>query len=452
MREIHIHVSEDERGDIVSILDEYDVNYTVISDDEGGAIYFFPIPSAMVGSMLDEFRSVEIHEEAYTVSTKAEFVETPDFVKLSEKYSDHIQQLAKSELHAKIREMQWPYQLYYLGTLLSVIAAAAGLLLDQPALIIGSMIVAPQVSSALAAPTGIILGDWDLFVDSVKEQGLGLGAAVIAAAVFGWFVRWTGIVPPGLSVMSIELIGVRLAPTALSTIGAIIAGIVGAFGYTTEQSTTIIGVMIAAAIIPAAAATGLAIAWMAPLFGVGAGLLLLVNILAINIGALATLVVMGYRPRWLGSDSSLKNSIPSGRHVVTYGTIIVLVLASLGTGYLTAMNIMYSQTANQEVEAMLNQPAYSNLTLTGVQTAYGGPVLTSTAANVTVTVSRTSNTAYSNLPNTLERQIERRTGRNVYVTVEFTESGTANRVDSTDTSDVNRWVSSRDFFGCSYVM
>ena len=426
MRELHVHASAGEREEVAAILDEYDVDYTVVSDEGEGALFFFPLPTAMVGPILDEFRDSDIEEDAYTVSTKAELAETPNFTELRQRFSDSIHKLSKSELHAKIREMQWPYQLYYLGTLLSVIAAAAGLLLDQPALIIGAMIIAPQVSSALAAPTGVLLGDWELFVDSVKEQGLGLGMAIIAAAAFGWFVRWAGFVPPGMSVIHIELIGVRLAPSALSTIGAIIAGVVGAFGYTTEQSTTIIGVMIAAAIIPAAAVVGLAIAWMEPLLGIGALLLLLVNILAINIGALFTLIGMGYQPRWSDSDGSFRESIPSGQRTAVYVTLLVLLVATLGTGVLTASNISFSRTTNEQVETTLNQPAYSNLSMSGVQTGYGGMGWESKPANVTVHVSRSSNTGYSDLPKRLEGRIERGTGRNVYVTVEYTESGTAN--------------------------
>ncbi|WP_231186662.1 DUF389 domain-containing protein [Haladaptatus sp. DYF46] len=433
MRELHVHVSEDERETVASILDEYDVDYTVVSgDEENSILFFFPLPTAMVGPILDELRASEIDADTSTVSTKAELVETPNFTELRQRYSASVQKLSKSELHAKIRGMQWPYQLYYLGTFLSVIAAAAGLLLDQPALIIGSMIIAPQVSSALAAPTGVMLGDWDLFTDAVKEQGLGLGSAILVAAAFGWSIRQVGFVPPGVSITNIELIGVRLAPTALSTIGALIAGVVGAFGYTTEQSTTIIGVMIAAAIIPAAAATGLAIAWVVPLLIIGAFLLLLVNILAINVGALVTLLAMGYRPRWAGSDGSLRESVPAGKRVVVYAMLLVLLVATVGTGVLTATNVAFSSSTNREVAATLDRPAYSDLTLSGVRATYGGIGLQSTPANVTVSVSRSSNKAYSDLPTRLERRIERRTNRNVYVTVEFTESGTANERNSSN--------------------
>ena len=184
--------------------------------------------------------------------------------------------------------------------------------------------------------------------------------------------------------------------------------------------------MIAAAIIPAVAVVGLAIAWGAPLMGVGALLLLLVNILAINIGALVTLVGMGYEPRWRESDNSLRKSIPSGKRTAVYATLLVVLLATVGTGVMTASNVSFSRTTNEQVVTTLDQPAYSNLSLSGVQTTYGGMGWQSTPANVTVRVSRSSNKGYSDLPKRLERRIERGTGRNVYVTVEYTESGTSN--------------------------
>ncbi|WP_433627157.1 TIGR00341 family protein [Halomicrococcus sp. NG-SE-24] len=437
MRELHIRIPDERLDDVTSILDDYGGDFTTITGNEGDTLVLCPIPTAAVSLILDELREAGIDDESYTVLTKAEIVETPNFDGFRERHSTTVRKLAKAELHEKIREIQWPYQLYYLGTILSVIAAAAGLLLDQPALIIGSMIIAPQVSSALAAPTGILLGDWKLFVDSVKEQALGLGVAIIGAAVFGWLVRWTGFVPPGLVLPDIELVGVRLAPTFLSTIGAVIAGVVGAFGYTTEQSTTLVGVMIAAALIPAAAATGLAMAWMAPLFGIGAFLLLLVNILAINLGAFLTLLGMGYQPDWRVADHSLRESVPSEHQVAVYGMLFLLLVVTLGTGYLTATNIVFTQAVNQEVDRTLDQPAYTNLSLSNVQTTYGGPSGRVEPTNVTVQVSRTSNQGYADLAERLEGEIERRTNQDVKVTVEFTESQTA---DSTASSATRRDV------------
>lgn len=423
MRELHVRVSEEDEEAVVSALDEEEIEYTTIEDD-GGIHLFFTLPTAATSGVLDEL--LEVDEDSYTVMTGVEFAQSPNLTDLQERYAGSLRQLSKWELQAKIREIQWPYQLYYAGTLLSVIAATAGLLLDQPALLIGAMIIAPQASSALAAPAGMVLGDWELFTASIREQALGLGLAMVGAGAFAWVVRSAGFVPPSLSITGLELVGFRLAPSLLSTVGAVVAGVVGAFGYTTEQSSALIGVMITAALIPAAAAVGLAAAWGMALFAFGAFLLLLVNVLAINVGAFVTLVAMGYRPTWNTGDRSLRASIPARRRTTVYAMLAAVLVATLGVGVLTGTNVMFTWQTDRAVEATLSEPAYEELTLSGVQTTYGGWAGVETTPEVTLTVGRPADGAYPDLANRVEDRVERRSGQDVRVTVEFVETTTVN--------------------------
>ncbi len=55
--------------------------------------------------------------------------------------------------------------------------------------------------------------------------------------------------------------------------------------------------MIAAALIPPAAAAGIAIAWGQPSAAIGSTVLVLVNVLSVNLAGLLTLWYTGYRPR-----------------------------------------------------------------------------------------------------------------------------------------------------------
>lgn len=441
MRELHIETTPAHRDAVESALDERGVDYVATPESADGdrsndarTRFTFPLPTAAVNDVLADLRDAGVDDNSYTVVTKAEIARTPRFDDLQERYSASVRKLSKIELHAKISEMQWPYQIYYIGTVLSVLAAASGLLLDQPALIIGAMIIAPQASSALAAPAGVLLSDWGMFVTSIKEQALGLALAILGAAAFGWFVRWTGFVPPLLTITGIELVGVRMAPTFLSTVGAVIAGVVGAFGYTTEQSTALIGVMIAAALIPSAATVGLAVAWAAPLLAIGASLLLLVNLVAINGGAFLTLLGMGYEPDWRAEGSSFRESISSDRRAAVYGTLLVLLVTLLGTGYLVGTNVVFTQSVNQEVQDTLDQSEYSDLSLSRVGAEYGGRLSQTGATDVSVRVSRSSERDYPDLAGELERRIERRTGRDVTVTVSFVDTRTANTSDQSATT------------------
>nr|WP_231751574.1 hypothetical protein [Halogeometricum sp. CBA1124] len=170
MRELHVEAPAGRCDDVESTLREHDVEFVTASQDDGSTLFFFALPTAAVAPILEALREAGIDEESYTVVTKAEAVETAGYDELRERYANAVGKLSKEELHAKISELQWPFQIYYLGTVLSVLAAAAGLLLDQPALIIGAMIIAPQASSALAAPAGALLSDWSLFVAVSKSR------------------------------------------------------------------------------------------------------------------------------------------------------------------------------------------------------------------------------------------------------------------------------------------
>ncbi|MBV0923937.1 DUF389 domain-containing protein [Halomicroarcula limicola] len=421
-------MSEEHESEVASVLDDEGADYTALSED-GTTHVFAPVPTPAVGDVLDAIEERDVGSDAYSVVTRAEFAETPRLPDLQERYSSTVRTLSSQELRGKIREMQWPYQIYYVGTLLSVIAAAAGLLADLPALVIGSMIIAPQVSSALAVPAGTILGDWEMVTSSLRNQVLGLALGIAGAALFAVLLRQFGFVSPRMAVTNLELLGLRASPTLLSTIGAIVAGIVGAFGYTTEQSTSLIGVMVAAAIVPAVAAVGIGIAWSVPVFTYGAFLLLAVNLLAINIGATCTLVAMGYLPKWWQRDGphlrEFRRSLPSKDRVTVYAMLGLLLVAAAGTGALTGLNIAFAQDVERETEETLSQPAYDSLTLIDVQPAYGGPPETDEPVEVTVAVSRTANESYPDIAATLERGIERRTGQDVKVVVEFTGTRTA---------------------------
>ncbi len=431
MRHINLRVYEDNREAVESVLEDHGLDYTAIRDDgdedeRQGTLFLFPLPSQAVTDVFHDLEDAGVSEEAYTVIANASHVETPNFGDIEEEYATEVRGLSRRELHSKVQELSWPPVTYYVGTLLSVIVATAGLLLDSPAVVIGAMVIAPQVSSALSMTAGVYHGDWDMFVGAAKRQSVGLAGAVVGAAGFAWLVLWAGFVPSTLDIASLELMGIRLAPTSLSSVAALGAGAVGAFGYTTDQSMSLVGVMIAAAIVPAAAAAGIAVAWGAWLIALGASLLLAVNVLAINVGAIVTLRCMGYQPVWF-DRTDLGSSLPSSSRASVSVVALLFALSFVVTGALVGMHVGYELSTNDAVDETFDEPRYADLSLVGVQSQYGG--LAGTSPNVSVTVSRTADRSYSSLPATLEERIERETGREVRVTVQYTETGSANTTD-----------------------
>lgn len=77
---------------------------------------------------------------------------------------------------------------------------------------------------------------------------------------------------------------------------ALASGVAGALAYTTGAPSTLIGVMVAIALIPPLVTSGLFIGACYGLKGFNALLLVLVNMICINLAGVVTLLYMGIRP------------------------------------------------------------------------------------------------------------------------------------------------------------
>jgi uncharacterized hydrophobic protein (TIGR00271 family) len=210
----------------------------------------------------------------------------------------------------------------------SAVVATAGLLLDSPAVVVGSMVIAPLIGPAMTASVGTVVVDDELFGRGVKLQVLGLLLSIASAAVFAWFVRTVNLIPPFTDVTQIPQVRERLSPDFLSLAVAVGAGVAGSLSLTTGVSSALVGVMIAVALIPPAATVGIGIAWGRPMVSLGSGVLVMVNILSINLASLVVLRYSGYRPtRWFQLDEARGATI---RRVGILAVAIVVLSAFLG--------------------------------------------------------------------------------------------------------------------------
>ncbi len=132
--------------------------------------------------------------------------------------------------------------------ILSSLVAAIGLLTDNVAVVIGAMVIAPLLGPNLALSLGTALGDLSLIRKSVQTLVAGLLLAVAVPAVLGMF--W----PSDVTSHELELrtvVGIDSAALALAS------GAAAALSLTTGLSSVLVGVMVAVALLPPAAALGL---------------------------------------------------------------------------------------------------------------------------------------------------------------------------------------------------
>jgi uncharacterized hydrophobic protein (TIGR00341 family) len=194
----------------------------------------------------------------------------------------------REELYNNIEKGSRPDADYLLLVFLSTIVAAIGLIENNVAVIIGAMVIAPLLGPNLALALGAALGDTRLILQALKSALLGLGFAMIISIVIA--LLW----PVNLD--SAELMArtdVGLAGAAL----ALASGAAAVLSLTTGLSTVLVGVMVAVALLPPTATMGLMLGIHQWELALGAGLLLAVNIVCVNLAAKLVFLLRGIRPR-----------------------------------------------------------------------------------------------------------------------------------------------------------
>ncbi|MDF9744993.1 TIGR00341 family protein [Natrinema salsiterrestre] len=426
MRLVQLTVPTGKRETILGALDERKIDY-VVSDEtssrEYTAVVYFPLPDAAVEPVLDEIQDAGIDEDAYTVVVDAETVVSRRFQALREEYeagdveSDRI---SRQELQAEAEGLTPSFPVYVVMTVISAVVATAGLLLDSPAVVVGSMVIAPLIGPALGASVGTVIDDEELFVESVTYQVIGVVVAIAAAAIFAVLVRSLNIVPPDLVLSSVGEISERLAPDLLSLAIALGAGIAGVVSIATGTSVALVGVMIAAALIPPAGVAGIALAWGEPTSAIGATVLVLVNLLSVDLAGLLTLWYAGYRPENLFQLGETEQRV---RKRIVGLALIVLVFAVFlgGITYASYETGNFEQDAREEVEAVLAQDQYEDYQLLEFQVVMDDNYPFRNPERVIVTIGGPPGESAPELADVLSGRINDHADQSVTVEVRYVE-------------------------------
>jgi uncharacterized hydrophobic protein (TIGR00341 family) len=405
VRFVEIRVPTEDLEAVQRSLDDEDISYLTLSEaDDDVWVLQFPVPTQAVDHVFDLLAEHGLDEEEYVVVIDAETARVPDVDVLEDRFvdgSEGEESISADEIRSRARDMHPDRITYYGMTLLSAVVAAAGLLLDSPAIVVGSMIIAPQVGSALLASVGTALGDQKLLSTGLRAQVGGLVLAIASATAFGITLRSTAFVAPVLDVTTIQQISSRISPGLLSLAVALCAGAAGAVGLATGLPVSLVGVMIAAALIPAAAAIGIGIAWGLPAVALGAFVLLVVNAVSINLAGILTLWSFGYRPAACegAPERNDRNLLPA---VLT----VAVLLAVFGAASVPMSEQMaFERETNRVVESVLERDAYETLELVSVRASYAGSSTFVDERTVTVVVNRPTGTTYPRLASTIRTRL-----------------------------------------------
>ncbi len=431
MRLVQVTIPSGKRQTILSTLDDESVDYVVADETSGrqyAAVAYFPLPTNAVEPILESLREAGLGDDTFTVVVEANTVVSRHFDELQERYAEKEDEgrIAREELTAAASDLAPTLRVYVVMTVVSALIATAGLLLDSPAVVVGSMVIAPLVGPAMAASVGTVVNDHDLFSRGIRLQIGGLILAVVTAAVFALVVRYSNLIPPLADVTTIPEIRERVAPDFLSLVVAIGAGAAGVVSLTSGVSTALVGVMIAVALIPPAATVGIGLAWGAPLVAVGSGVLLLVNVLSINLAALVVLWYSGYRPEhWFREGDARRATI---KRIATLAVAIIVLSTFLGgvtyDSYTRATTTEQLTTDAETAVAAANENTDFDMTVLNVQVEHTNTALFQEPQRIIITVGIPPGQSSVGLAPAIDERVKKTIGRDIETQVRYVTTET----------------------------
>lgn len=189
---------------------------------------------------------------------------------------------------------------YYLSMIvLSVIVAAIGLIKSNPAVIIGSMVIAPLLGPNVGLAFSTTSGKVEMFKKSAQTLIGGLSIALCMSILMGKILYFDPTTHEIASRTSIEFSDIILA---------LCSGAAGVLSLTAGSSSTLVGVMVAVSLMPPLVTSGLLLGSGHYMGALKAFLLLAINIISVNIAGIVTFISQEIKPSTLWESAVIKKN------------------------------------------------------------------------------------------------------------------------------------------------
>ncbi|MBA3523728.1 MAG: DUF389 domain-containing protein [Geodermatophilaceae bacterium] len=174
---------------------------------------------------------------------------------------------------------------------IATILAACAIVVDSAVLIVGAMVLGPEFAALAAVCVGTVLRRWDLARRATLSLIGGFVVAILITTLLAMLTRWAGWIDAGTISGERVQTGFIVAPDRWSFVVALFAGIAGVLSLTASKSGALVGVFISVTTVPAAGNIALAMA-LADSSELRSSLIqLTLNIAAILVAGVATLLV-----------------------------------------------------------------------------------------------------------------------------------------------------------------
>jgi len=327
MRRLDIHLKAGDRFDNVlsAVKASEPVDYYILDTErkDRRLISVF-IREGVEQVLMDNVQSALEGSNGWRISILPIEATAPKLEEATEGKQVKSQQATREEIYSDVATGARLDRNFIVMVILSTIVATIGLNSDGVAAVIGAMVIAPLLGPVLGFSMGAALGDDSLLKKSTLTLAAGIGVALALSLALSF------VLPINLE--SRELMTraeVRLDGLAL----AMAAGGAAALSLTSSQASALVGVMVAAALLPPGAAVGLFAGAGEWALALRACLLLALNVAALILSALIVFRLRRIRPRsWIEQKNAnravLLNALLSG--FVLIASVALILYLDLG--------------------------------------------------------------------------------------------------------------------------
>ncbi|MGD9090882.1 MAG: TIGR00341 family protein [Desulfobacterales bacterium] len=244
------------------------------------------------------FRIIVVAVEAVIPRLKDDEATQKSKTKISTRIG--YKRIYREELYEDIKSIASGSRTFYLMVFLASCVAAIGLLRGNVAIIIGAMVLAPLLGPNMGMAFAATLGDAKLAKKSLLTNVSGSALALLIAVCIGWFATVDLDHPQIVSRIDVSYADVVLASAS---------GAAGALSFTAGVSASLIGVMVAVALLPPLMVFGLLLGGSFYSESINAFLILATNIVCLNISAVVMFLIQGIRPNsWWEAERAKKQT------------------------------------------------------------------------------------------------------------------------------------------------
>jgi uncharacterized hydrophobic protein (TIGR00341 family) len=317
-RIIEIVVSKDNLDKVLRVARGTDVVdvWSLPSSHAGETVVRVLAPTTHCQALIDKFHGILANETHHIVlmPTLAVIPEpTPAEQEPSDKSKSST--AAREELYNAVADGANVDSTFIMLIIFSTLVAGIGLVKDNVAVVIGAMVITPLLGPNLAFAFGVALGDHVLMGRAIRANLIGLTIAIGVSIVAGMLLPLNLNSNEIISLTSVEYDSVALA---------LASGAAAVLSLTSGLSSVLVGVMVAVALLPPAAAFGLLLGAGEIYKAVGAAILLAINLVCVNLAAQVVLVSRGVRPRTWWQKKEAHQSVVL--NLVLWGVLLLILL------------------------------------------------------------------------------------------------------------------------------